>query len=191
MKKAELRFTGSGGQGVIMATIILAEAAYADKLQAVQSQSYGPEARGGLCKAECIIDEKPIAYTKVVLPNLLLSLTQASLDKYVGSLQDNSVVVVDSSITVPEEVKAHHQVISLPILSSAVEVIKNPDGSQYHFGWRGQRDHADRVRSLAGRSGSQPHPEGDRREEHQSIASGCTAGKRGPRGAGFLKHGNK
>ena len=44
MKKAELRFTGSGGQGVIMATIILAEAAYADKLQAVQSQSYGPEA---------------------------------------------------------------------------------------------------------------------------------------------------
>ena len=107
MKKAELRFTGSGGQGVIMATIILAEAAYADKLQAVQSQSYGPEARGGLCKAECIIDEKPITYTKVVLPNLLLSLTQASLDKYVGSLQDQSVVVVDSSITVPEEVKAH------------------------------------------------------------------------------------
>ena len=62
----------------------------------------------------------------MVLPNLLLSLTQASLDKYVGSLQDNSVVVVDSSITVQEEVKAHHQVISLPILSSAVEVIKNP-----------------------------------------------------------------
>mgnify|MGYP001147611649 CR=1 FL=1 len=126
MKKAELRFTGSGGQGVIMATIILAEAAYADKLQAVQSQSYGPEARGGLCKAECIIDEKPIAYTKVVRPNLLLSLTQASLDKYVGTLQEHAIVVVDSGITVPEEVKAHHQGISLPILNSAVEVIKNP-----------------------------------------------------------------
>ena len=125
MKKAELRFTGSGGQGVIMATIILAEAAYADKLQAVQSQSYGPEARGGLCK-ECIIDEKPIAYTKVVRPNLLLSLTQASLDKYVGTLQEHAIVVVDSGITVPEEVQAHHQVISLPILNSAVEVIKNP-----------------------------------------------------------------
>ena len=126
MKKAELRFTGSGGQGVIMATIILAEAAYADKLQAVQSQSYGPEARGGLCKAECIIDEKPIAYTKVVRPNLLLSLTQASLDKYVGTLQEHAIVVVDSGSTVPEDVQAHHQVISLPILNSAVEVIKNP-----------------------------------------------------------------
>ncbi len=126
MKKAELRFTGSGGQGVIMATIILAEAAYADKLQAVQSQSYGPEARGGLCKAECIIDEKPISYTKVILPNLLLSLTQASLDKYVGSLQKDAVVLVDSGLTVPEDVKAKHMVISLPILDSAVEVIHNP-----------------------------------------------------------------
>ena len=120
MKKAELRFTGSGGQGVIMATIILAEAAYADKLQAVQSQSYGPEARGGLCKAECIIDEKPITYTKVVLPNLLLSLTQASLDKYVGSLQDQSVVVVDSSITVPEEVNEIMQIASEASLEEAV-----------------------------------------------------------------------
>lgn len=126
MKKAELRFTGSGGQGVILATIILAEAAYEDKLQTVQSQSYGPEARGGLCKAECIIDEKPITYTKVGLPTLLLSLTQASLDKYVTDLQDDAVIVVDSAITVPEEVQAKHKVISIPIIQSAVEVIKNP-----------------------------------------------------------------
>lgn len=126
MKKAELRFTGSGGQGVILATIILAEAAYEDKLQTVQSQSYGPEARGGLCKAECIIDEKPITYTKVGVPTLLLSLTQASLDKYVKELQDDAVIVVDSEITVPEEIKAKHTVISIPIIESAVEVIKNP-----------------------------------------------------------------
>lgn len=126
MKKAELRFTGSGGQGVILATIILAEAAYEDKLQTVQSQSYGPEARGGLCKAECIIDEKPITYTKVGLPTLLLSLTQASLDKYVTDLQDDAVIVADAEIIVPEEVKAKHKVISIPIIKSAVEVIKNP-----------------------------------------------------------------
>ena len=126
MKKAELRFTGSGGQGVILATIILAEAAYEDKLQTVQSQSYGPEARGGLCKAECIIDEKPITFTKVGLPTLLLSLTQASLDKYVKELQDDAVIVVDSAITVAEEIKAKHKVISIPIIESAVEVIKNP-----------------------------------------------------------------
>ncbi|MBR5230092.1 MAG: 2-oxoacid:acceptor oxidoreductase family protein [Firmicutes bacterium] len=125
MAKKELRFSGSGGQGVIMATIILAEAAYEDKLQAVQCQSYGPEARGGLCKAECIIDDKPIMYTKVILPNLLLALTQESLDKYAVGLQKDAIVLVDSSINVPESVKAKYNVVSIPILESADEVIKN------------------------------------------------------------------
>ena len=138
MKKAELRFTGSGGQGVIMATIILAEAAYADKLQAVQSQSYGPEARGGLCKAECIIDENPIAYTKVVRPNLLLSLTQASLDKYVGTLQEHAIVVVDSGITVPEEVQSASSGDQPADSELRGRGHQESDGSQYHFGRRGQ-----------------------------------------------------
>ena len=126
MKKAELRFTGSGGQGVILATIILAEAAYEDKKQVAQCQSYGPEARGGLCKAECIIDGSPIAYTKVGQPTLLLSLTQASLNKYVNDVQEDAIILADASIEVPEEVKAAHKVYSLPILSSAIEVIGNP-----------------------------------------------------------------
>lgn len=126
MNKAELRFTGSGGQGVILATIIIAEAAYEDKLQAVQSQAYGPEARGGSCKAECIIDDKPITYTKVGLPTFLLSLTQASLNKYIGSLSEEAIVLVDSEIVVPDEIKAKHKVISLPILESASDVIGNP-----------------------------------------------------------------
>lgn len=125
MKKQELRFTGSGGQGVIMATIILAEAAFYDGKKAVQSQSYGPEARGGLCKAECIIDDAAISYTKVGVPTLLLSLTQASFNKYSESLQDDAIVVVDATIEVPEEIKAAHKVYSLPILASAKEVIGN------------------------------------------------------------------
>jgi len=126
MKKAELRFTGSGGQGVILATIIIAEAAYEDKLQAVQCQSYGPEARGGMCKAECIINDKPIAYTKIILPNLLLCLTQESFDKYSKELQREAVIVVDSEIEVPQQIKDRYKVVSIPIIESANEVIKNP-----------------------------------------------------------------
>ena len=126
MGKMELRFTGSGGQGVIMATIILAEAAYEDKLQAVQCQSYGPEARGGMCRAECIIDNKPIMYTKVINPNLLLALTQESLDKYAVSLQKDAAIIVDSEINVPDSVRQKYNVISIPIIRSAGEVIKNP-----------------------------------------------------------------
>ena len=60
-----------------------------------------------------------------MLPDLLLSLTQVSLDKYVGSMKPDGILVVDSEITVPEEVEKKHRVYKLPILESATEVIKN------------------------------------------------------------------
>lgn len=125
MAKEQLRFTGSGGQGVIMGTIIMAEAAFLDGRKVVQSQSYGPEARGGMCKAETIISDERIFYTKVEKPNLLLSLTQTSFDKYSKRLAPNSVVIVDDSIAVPERLAAKHEVLRLPIIHSANEVIKN------------------------------------------------------------------
>lgn len=126
MKKAELRLTGSGGQGVILGTIILAEAAFFDSKKVVQSQSYGPEARGGMCKAEVVIDEKPITYTKVQVPNFLLALTQASFDKFSKVITDDAIVMVDSSIEVPAEFKEKYNVIHIPILSTATDVIGNP-----------------------------------------------------------------
>lgn len=126
MRREELRFTGSGGQGVILGTIIIAEAAFIDGKQVVQSQSYGPEARGGMCKAEAIINESRIHYTKVDVPTLLLSLTQVSFDKYVKKIGDDTVIIVDSEIEVPAEIAAKHEVYSLPIIQSAKEVIKNP-----------------------------------------------------------------
>lgn len=125
MAKAQLRFTGSGGQGVIMGTIIMAEAAFLDGKKVVQSQSYGPEARGGMCKAETIISDEQIFYTKVETPNLLLSLTQVSFDKYSKRLAPNSIVIVDDSIQVPERLAKKHEVLRLPIIESANEVIKN------------------------------------------------------------------
>ncbi|MDD6043875.1 MAG: 2-oxoacid:acceptor oxidoreductase family protein [Eubacteriaceae bacterium] len=126
MAKEQLRFTGSGGQGVILGTIIMAEAAYLDGKNVVQSQSYGPEARGGMCKAETIIDDDKITYTKVTLPTLLLSLTQVSFNKYVKNIDKETVIVVDDSINVPARIRDRNEVLSLPIISSAKEVIKNP-----------------------------------------------------------------
>ena len=79
--KYEMLFTGAGGQGVILCSIILAEAAFLTGKNVAQSQSYGPEARGGLCRAELVIDEAKIVYPKVTHADFLLALTQASLDK--------------------------------------------------------------------------------------------------------------
>jgi len=126
MAKEQLRFTGSGGQGVILGTIIIAEAAFLDGKQVVQSQSYGPEARGGMCKAETIIDTKKITYTKVEVPTLLLSLTQISFDKYVKTIDKDTVIIVDEEIQVPDRIAAKHEVLSLPILRSSHEVLHAP-----------------------------------------------------------------
>ncbi|MBQ5952238.1 MAG: 2-oxoacid:acceptor oxidoreductase family protein [Lachnospiraceae bacterium] len=117
----EMRLAGSGGQGVILASVILAEAAVIEGKNAIQSQSYGPEARGGTCRAEAILGEKPLGYSKVSRPHFLLALTQASLDKYSGNLADDAFVLIDSSLTAPEGLTA--RTVSLPILKTARDVV--------------------------------------------------------------------
>ncbi len=105
-----------------MAGVILAEAALNDGKIAVQSQSYGPEARGGASKAEVIISDNEILYPKVAEANLLLSLTQKSFDSYSKDISKDCCIIVDSSVETPEGVEA----IKLPILKTAKEVIGNP-----------------------------------------------------------------
>ena len=85
--KQELRLSGTGGQGLITAGIILAEAALLDGKLAIQSQSYGPEARGGASKAEVIISDEAIHFPKVTDPNLLLAMSQEAATKYSHDLQ--------------------------------------------------------------------------------------------------------
>lgn len=117
MSKMEIRLAGSGGQGVILATIILAEAAIIAGKNTAQSQSYGPEARGGMCKAEVIVSDEQIGFTKVTKPTFLLALTQASLDKYAVNVED-CIVMADSSLDIPASLKAK-KIYSLPILETA------------------------------------------------------------------------
>ena len=82
-KRFEIRFSGAGGQGLITAGIILAEAAsIVEGKHAVQSQSYGPEARGGASKSEVIISDGPIDYPKATVVDACLAMTQESADKY-------------------------------------------------------------------------------------------------------------
>ncbi|SMC86396.1 2-oxoacid:acceptor oxidoreductase family protein [Sporomusa malonica] len=116
----EVRLSGSGGQGLILAGIILAEAAIADGRDAVQSQSYGPEARGGSSKSEVIISTEPIHYPKVTAPDLLLAMTQESLNKYGTDLKEEGILVVDTNFVreVPDKYKNVHAV---PITQLAKE----------------------------------------------------------------------
>ena len=95
----EIRFSGTGGQGVITAAIVLAEAAgvYGGKF-VCQTQSYGPEARGGVSKAEVVISSKVIDYPLAIKPDLLLAMNQASCDTYFLDLKPDGLLVVDSTL---------------------------------------------------------------------------------------------
>ena len=118
----EMRFAGSGGQGVILASVILAEAAVIAGLNTVQSQAYGPEARGGVSKAETVVSKEQIWYSKVTRPNFLLALTQASLNAYSGTLAEGAAVMMDESLSRPENLP-EERVIAVPILRTAKEKV--------------------------------------------------------------------
>lgn len=95
----ELRLSGRGGQGLITAGMILGEAASLfDGKNVVQTQSYGPEARGGSCKSEVIISDRKIHYPKAVRPDILLALSQHAYDEYGKDVREDGVVIVDSSL---------------------------------------------------------------------------------------------
>lgn len=121
-EQIELRLTGSGGQGLILAGIIIAEAAIIDGKNAIQTQSYGPEARGGASKAEVLVCEDPINYPKVQAPNLVLALTQIAADKYAHTITEEGILLVDDSLKISDSIKAK-KIIKAPMLSVAKDVV--------------------------------------------------------------------
>ncbi|MDR3348809.1 MAG: 2-oxoacid:acceptor oxidoreductase family protein [Acidaminococcales bacterium] len=117
----QIRLSGTGGQGLILAGIILAEAAVLDGRLAVQSQSYGPEARGGSSKSEVLIDANPIHYPKITLPDTVLAMSQEACDKYTGDLPEEGLLITDSLFVARLPKRRIKTVLSLPITRTAKE----------------------------------------------------------------------
>lgn len=96
MSRTRLLFSGSGGQGVVTAAIILAEAAVLHEgLIAVQTQAYGAAARGAATRADVIISEDPINYPMVVQPNIVVSLTQEAYNLYAALIRPGGLLITD------------------------------------------------------------------------------------------------
>ena len=119
-------FSGSGGQGVITAAIILAEAAVLhENLVAVQSQSYGPEARGGATRSDVIIAESPIHFPKVIQPNVLVCLTQQAYANYFSILRPGGLFITDSRyVKLGKKVDARQ--VELAMYDTVMEKIGRP-----------------------------------------------------------------
>jgi 2-oxoglutarate ferredoxin oxidoreductase subunit gamma len=101
--RKEIQLAGFGGQGIVLSGLILGEAAILDGLNAVQTQSYGPESRGGAARADVIISDSPIDYPKVVAPDILVALSQPAYDKYRADVGKKAMVIIDSDLVESDE----------------------------------------------------------------------------------------
>jgi|UniRef100_A0A7C3Z756 2-oxoglutarate ferredoxin oxidoreductase subunit gamma len=98
-QRLEIRLAGTGGQGIILAGVILAEAAGIHEGKFVaQTQSYGPEARGGASKSEVVISDQEIDYPQAIKPDILLCLNQEACDTYIFDVKSGGTLIVDSSL---------------------------------------------------------------------------------------------
>ena len=117
----ELRFSGSGGQGMILAGIIMAEAASIHGgRHAAQSQSYGPESRGGASKSEVIISDEPVDYPKATSIDCMLALTQEAATSYHKDVKEGGILLIDSK-EVADVPQGKFKLYNFPIIETARE----------------------------------------------------------------------
>lgn len=117
--RTEIRLAGEGGQGMILAGIILAEAAAIyDGKQATQTQSYGPEARGGASRAEVVISDGEIDHPEVLAPDVVIALSQEAYRKFAKSVRPTGLLIVDEDrVKVDSGVEA----VKIPVTRLAQE----------------------------------------------------------------------
>lgn len=100
----ELLITGFGGQGIVLAGLILGKAAsLGDHRETTLTQSYGPEARGGACSAQVIISDRTIHYPYVRNPDILVCMSQGGFDKYGALLKGDGILIMDQDLVQPSD----------------------------------------------------------------------------------------
>ncbi|MFZ5825477.1 MAG: 2-oxoacid:acceptor oxidoreductase family protein [Bacillota bacterium] len=120
--RTEIRLAGSGGQGLILGGIVLAEAAgLYDGKHVVQSQVYGPESRGGASRADVIVSEDPVDYPKATTPDVLLVMSQEAYAKFGKQVKAGGLLLYDSDQVEPAAGNA--RAVGLPLTRVAREEI--------------------------------------------------------------------
>ncbi len=126
MERCRMVFSGSGGQGVITAAIILAEAAVLHEgLEAVQTQAYGAAARGGATRSDVIIADTPINFPKVIQPNVLVCLTQEAYNTFMGIIRPGGMLLIDPRYVTPH-LKVDAVQREIPMFETVMEKIGKP-----------------------------------------------------------------
>lgn len=123
MSRTEVRLSGAGGQGIVLAGQILGQAAslYEKGKSATFTQSYGPEARGGSCSAEVVISNESVGYPYVINPQVLVIMSQEAYNKYTQNLNPGTLVIVDKDLVKLDPTKKL-KILSIPATNLAREM---------------------------------------------------------------------
>ncbi len=123
--RLEIRVVGFGGQGIIRAGLMLAMAAsiYGEK-NAVQTQSYGPEARGGACKSEVVISDEEIDFPKVTEPDILVTMSQEAYSRHVDTLKKGGILLLDPDLIPKQKITPNIRVFKVPATKIAEQLGK-------------------------------------------------------------------
>ena len=107
----EIRFSGFGGQGIVLAGYILGKAlTIYDGLEAVMTQSYGPEARGGASSANIMVSDEPIDYPIVQRPDILVALSQEAYTRFRPTAKAGAIILIDEDLVKPTDHEGHHAI---------------------------------------------------------------------------------
>ena len=118
----EIRLCGYGGQGIILAGYIIGQAAAIyDGKNSVFIQDYGPEARGGACRADVIISDEPVLYPYIDAPSILVAMSQAAYDKYFPGKRGDTLVIIDHDLVTPEKTNGN-RLLTMPARQIAEEL---------------------------------------------------------------------
>jgi len=122
MSRIEIRLSGFGGQGIILAGFIVGQAASIyDGKNATFTQAYGPEARGGACSAQVVITDESGAYPYVSNPSVVVAMSQEAYDKYAAQVDDGVQVIIDEDLVKPGKSK-ERMVLIVPATRIAQEL---------------------------------------------------------------------
>ncbi|HNQ77074.1 MAG TPA: 2-oxoacid:acceptor oxidoreductase family protein [Acidobacteriota bacterium] len=121
-ERFEIRLAGSGGQGLVLGGLIMSEAAAIfDGIYATQTQSYGPESRGGASKSEVVLSKEEVDYPKATNPDVVLLFTEAAAEKYLPMCKEDAIVIADADLVKTEIPDKYKKKVIVPLTKIAKE----------------------------------------------------------------------
>lgn len=123
MSATEIKFSGFGGQGVILAGIIIGRAAsiYENKF-ATLTQSFGPEARGSACSAQLKVSETRVLYPYVTAPEILMAMSQEACNKFLPETTDDAILIIEEELVKPQGLRPGIKKYGIPATRIAEEL---------------------------------------------------------------------